>query len=380
MMRFSAAFLALLAVVFGPFATEAQNNNCANANSDDDIMTIICDDDNEEYFGTLCTLLETTGIDGSLPAASGVFTLFAPLNDAFTAAGGRIGVNLPQQQSSLQYHIASQVFLNLQCGDELNTLLYWNTIQQSVEIDCTSGDITGVEGDVILPFSNSGTPMFTGINSLTTSTTPPLIEACNGVIYPINGVLGFDPIQYNWPINQPCSISDPTCVRPTPVYTTTKGGKGYGVVTVEETVGDLTFVSTYPTKAAKKGYNFSPYQTFYANDAYNYFGPWAPGYGYGYGYNYPHYGGKKSKGYGYNYGYGYGGYGYGGYGYYGGKGYRYGWRKNRRRNRRLLNAEVVDEEYETMPVETIGDMEEPASAAGDYYYNYRKQRNLRRGQ
>eukprot|EP00535_Pseudo-nitzschia_heimii_P009524 CAMPEP_0197183656 /NCGR_PEP_ID=MMETSP1423-20130617/7939_1 /TAXON_ID=476441 /ORGANISM="Pseudo-nitzschia heimii, Strain UNC1101" /LENGTH=371 /DNA_ID=CAMNT_0042634257 /DNA_START=89 /DNA_END=1204 /DNA_ORIENTATION=+ len=371
MMRLSAGILALLALSLSPSATDAQTNSCSDS-STDDIISLACDSGNSLYFGTLCDALKETGIDGSITKFNGVYTVFAPFNTAFDAAGRRIGVTLPQKQATLQYHIVNGEFNSPECGQDLNTLLFWGGVQQSVEFDCTNNVVTGVSGDINLPVASSADPLIRSINDVTTG-DPPRINACNGVIYLINNVLGFDRVQYNWPL-QPCAFNDPNCRRP--IYGT-KGAKG-GVVIVEETVGDLTFVSTVPApKASKADWNFSPYQSVYAN---GYFGPYAPGFGAGYGYGYGgygyRYGNKKAKGH-------YGGY-YGGFGGYGGKGYGYGWRKNRRRNRRLSDAELAIDEDEMLSMEDVLYMEpaneKPASSAGDKYYSYRKNRNLRRGQ
>jgi len=364
MMRLSAAFLALLAVA------DAQINTCTD-DSTDDIVTLACLDANVDVFGTLCSALQDTNIDDTL-STDGLFTVFAPTNDAFTAAGRRIGVTGVQIQQTLKYHIVSGES-DLVCDEDLVTNLFWLGVAQTVNVDCTAGVVDGVEGDFNLPIPATANP-----------TLGTVVEACNGRIFPINNVLGFDPIQYDWNF-QPCAFNEVGCIRPF----AGKGGKG-GLYLADQTVGGVNFQSVFYAPKASKWGALAPYQSVYANNANNYFAPYFTGGhygpkagkgGYGYGNNYyggngygnQYYGGKVSKGYGNHY---YGGkvakgYGHHSYGKAGKGGY---WWRNRRGleggEEGMMMEEEMEAEYE--------DEEEPAaSTAGDYYYNYKKG-NLRR--
>lgn len=297
MMLYSLAFLALLALGVAP-GTNAQT--CGDAgNTLGTIVDIACAQENAGTFGTLCLRLRNTGLDDAL-TPEGDFFVFAPDNTAFSLAGTTAGVSLAQQKAVLEYHV-SVGSSDLVCGTDRTSILTINNNPQTHTTQCSvdgAGTLVGQAGDVRIPTPSSGFPLFTGIDPPTD-----FIQACNGVIAPIGGVLGFDTAQYSY---GGCSFYDPFCGG--------KGSKG-GFVT-ETVVNGVAFDNVYyNTKKGKgaKGYNpwsgFNQYQTVYANDAFNAFSPY---------FRPPYYGGKQSKR-GYYGGY-YGGYYRGGFnnGFYGG--------------------------------------------------------------
>jgi len=315
MMRYSITILALFAVAFGPFQTDA----ACGTDDEDDIVSLACDSDNEDTLGTLCDLLRSTGLDSTLDP-SGDFFVFAPTNAAFTAAGDRAGVSINQQQAVLKYHVAIGD-TDIECGGIRDSLLIINGRTQQTITRCEGFSLAGQQGNVRLPTPATNYPRFTDLPSSASSSSTDsdsgassnsadnrdnddFIQACNGKIAIIDNVLGFSTAQYNYgrfvaaPIS--CSFNARNC----------KGfKKGPTVVVSQETVDGTVFQSVYFRKGAKKGRwgNLASYQSIYAYDAQSLFAPFYGGYG-GYG----GYGPKNAKkGYGNGYGYGYG-YGYGG--------------------------------------------------------------------
>lgn len=305
-MRCSAAILALLAVAFVPYQTMA---DCDGSSGDtfgtDDIVAELCADSN---FETLCDLLADTGIEDTL-TATGSYYLLAPTDAAFERAGRRAGGTTAQKQATLQYHILDNEDA-LACGEYRDTMLFINGVNMQVQTRCTSDGVVGVEGNVRLPTPVSDYAEFT-------SPTPDaenVVSTCNGKYIAIDNLLGFGPQVYDFGLPEPCSFYDPNCRRP-------KGAKG-GVVVVQDEIDGVLFNNIY--YGAKKGKkakwnNLNTWQSVYANNAYNAFNPYFPGY-YGSGYYAP----KRGKGYGY--GYGHHGYGYGAKGGY--------WWRGRERNLR----------------------------------------------
>lgn len=310
MMYYSLPVLALLALGLAPSITLVQS---ANTCSDDDnalgtIVDIACAQANADRFGTLCLRLRNTGLDDSL-TTSGDWFVFAPDNSAFTLAGTTAGVTLQQQANALRYHISVNTVVlaadALACGTDTTSILSINGIAQTSTTQCDTDGTTklGQAGDVRLPTPTSSFPLFSGGTDDTD-----FILACNGIIVPLGGVLGFDTAAYSFGVNG-CSFFDPNCVR----IRTGKATKKGGFVT-ETVVNGVAFDNVfYQPKAAKKGGYYRPwnglnqFQTVYANDAINAFSPYFRPQ------QRPYYGNKKGKagkGY-YGYGNGYNNYGNG---------------------------------------------------------------------
>jgi len=217
-------FLALLAAVaLIPSTTEAI---CRDTDVNNDIVSIACDASNAATFSTLCALLTDTGIDDQISRNTD-FIVFAPTNAAFEAAGNTVGSLIRQQQAVLQYHIYPNAGDGaLVCGETIDSLLTWRGAIQTSFTAC-SAPATFLEqrGDVSLPRLTSSFPAFTNTDNT-------FIDACNGKIFSIDSVLGFDRVQYNW---QPrCSFNDPNCFG-------AKGGKAGGFNVFDETIDGVTF-------------------------------------------------------------------------------------------------------------------------------------------
>lgn len=328
MAKYSSALLLALSALVVPSGTHAICTDAQVANNQD-IVSIVCSDANDDRFGTLCDLLRETDIDETL-TTSGNFFLFAPTNTGFTRAGRRVGITRAQKQNTLKYHISSDAS-DLECGERRDSLLFINGVQQSSLTRCDDDDLQGQEGNANLPTPGSSYPRFVdeGDN---------FIDACNGQIAEIGDVMGWGTPVYNYGIayGQPCSFYDTNCAK------ASKGGYAY---TTTENNG-LVFTNVYAGKSAKKGYgrwsNLNRWQSIYANNALYAYDPYFQPYYQG------KYGKKAKKGYNRYYGgfynnanYYYGGYynyppGYGKYGKYGRRGY---WHRNLGEDEAAANGE-----------------------------------------
>jgi uncharacterized surface protein with fasciclin (FAS1) repeats len=331
----SSAFLALFAFValaFGPSQTKAA---CSEAEDGvDDIVTKVCSAENDATFGTLCTLLQETGLDEAL-LADGDFFVFAPTNSAFTNAGRRAGVTINQKQATLKYHV-SPTSAELVCGNSRDSLLLINGVTKQSFTRCDDTTLDGQEGNVRLPTMTTNFPQFTSPTALVGD----FIQACNGKIAAIDQVMGFGPQVYDYGLYAPCSFNSRSC----------KGSKG-GLVVATQTVDGVVFNNVYHPKKAKSGRwsNLNQFQSIYANNALDVFAPYLNGYGGNYGYKH----GKKSKKGGYYYD------GFGRYYNYGGlRGNKHG--KNWKRNRNL--AAIDAGEFET-------DRDPSAYEPSEYHYD-----------
>jgi len=237
MMMRNCTFLALLAAVaLVPSTTEAV---CSSTDTDD-IFSLACATANAAKFSTLCDLLTTTDVGDEISTTDD-WIVFAPTNDAFVKAGSTTGSLKRQQRAVLQYHVYSNPGnVALGCGQQIDSQLTWNFVDQTSITECSGSTYLSQNGDVKLPNRNSGFATFTETNN-------DFITACNGKIFSLNDVMGFDRVQYNW---QPrCNFLDPTCIGG-------KGGKAGGFYVNDETVNDITFESiffNYP-KGSKGGF------------------------------------------------------------------------------------------------------------------------------
>ena len=276
----SSAFLALFAVVAVAFGPSQTNAACSTAETGvNDIVSIACAAANAATFGTLCTLLQETGLDEALDPGSDYF-VFAPTNAAFAAAGRKAGVTISQKAATLKYHV-SIGSSDLVCGNYRDSILVINGFTKQSQTVCTGATLNGQVGVVRLPFVNTDIPEFT-------PTAPgTFITACNGVIAGIDQVMGYGQPVYDFGVFVPCSFNSKSC----------KGSKG-GLVVATQTVDGVVFNNIYRPKKAKHGKwsNLNQFQSIYANNALDYFGPYVHNGNGGY---YGHKHNKKAKNYGY---------------------------------------------------------------------------------
>ncbi len=162
--------LALLSVLVAaaPIVVTAQESNCTS------IYDIVCDGDYPT--DSLCDAIQTAGFDDALEFEN--VTLFAPTNDAFfTIPPAVIGAILADPT-----------------GDGLSNLLAFHTSEDILEssdllcegsVDMANGDttITICEGDQIFQVG-LGNPIIAY-----PEITEVDIEACNGYVHLINGVM-----------------------------------------------------------------------------------------------------------------------------------------------------------------------------------------------
>lgn len=253
--------LVLLLGVFSPTSTHAQTCTTGETN---DIVNVICNADNNERFGTLCSLLRSTGLDDVLlPSVN--YRLFAPTDDAFQRAAGVLkGATIAQQRQTLLYHV-TQPSVELECGVQQDSLLLLNTVRKTSTTVCTStGDIIGQKGNVKIPI-NSDVPKFDAVLDLAPN-------PCNGRITPIDNLMGFGFQVYHFGpeiIAEPCSFFSKSCKA-------AKGAKGGFVVIEEEVDGiifkDNIFVNGKSAKKSKKNAwgSFSQSQVYLNNNAIHY--------------------------------------------------------------------------------------------------------------
>jgi len=274
MMKSSAvAFLAFVAVAFAPSNTRAED--VITCDGDNDIVSIACDADNAATFSTLFALLQDTNLDDFLSTDLDFF-VFAPTNCAFAKAGGRIGLTTQQKINTLLYHIALGNE-DLVCDAQLSSALELRGIARTSTTLCDSADVPiGQQPVARLPTRVSSIPAFnddlTDCDSTATASTVPVaaIDACNGRIQPIDNVMGFGPIVYQWGIRQTrCNFGTPGCVG-------SKGSKGFPLVADPQVIDGLVFtdIRPYAPKAGKGFQNLNQFQTVYNNGNANFnYGP-----------------------------------------------------------------------------------------------------------
>jgi len=274
MVNYSSTLLLALLAAAVPSLIRADCSN-SQVDNDEDIVSRVCDSDNDDKFGTLCDLLRETNVDDIISTGDD-YTLFAPNNQAFNRAGNRAGVTRAQKMDTLLYHI-SRDDSNLQCGETRSSLLSGRTSLTR----CVDGDLDGQEGNVRIPNPGSNYPRFAD-NDIT-------INACNGQIVELGDVMGFGPAVYDFGLRPSggggCSFYDRSC----------KGSKGQS--------SPVFFGNSKGSKGRGVGWNnLNRFQSVYA---YQGFGVFAPNYFQNYYNDYyqrpvrgrtPYYNGKGSKG------------------------------------------------------------------------------------
>lgn len=238
--------LRLFALLFaaGLAATDAV---CSTTDTNS-ITEIACSAANAALTGTLCALLNRTGLDQSISRNSDYF-VFAPTNAAFAVAGATAGVTNNQIAQTLQYHVSADSSA-LSCGVSRNSILNVNGLIKATTTRCdTGGTLLGQDGNVRIPTPTSPPASFVDSE----------ITACNGRIRIVDRVLGFGPVVYNFANRQPCSFYSKSCKG-------AKGAKGryydnnYGYDSVNQNnqnVNGVNFQSVYYPpkhgKSSKKG-------------------------------------------------------------------------------------------------------------------------------
>ena len=277
MMQYSSTlFRALVAFSVLSLTT---GNDCQN-DSNNDITSLACSDNNEALYGDLCKLLRETGLDDLL--GKGQFTqdflVFAPSNTAIRQAGRLVGVNRQQKTSTLYYHIYNND--DLQCGQPRISQLSGLT---SITMCNDDGDLAGQEGNVRIPRKNNNFPQFIS----TSGNDSPYLDACNGRIVGIGGVMGLGPQIYDYGYGVNGRIAGPGCSFNQKSCKGSKGGPA------RQQVGGLSFNNNiFYSKKGKGGWqNLNRYQSIYAHNARYVYQPYFQRYTPPYYYN-----GKKGKG------------------------------------------------------------------------------------
>ena len=198
----STILLCVLLLSASTTTTVNGDNTCSTSNGGDEaqdtIYLKVCED---PELLTLCQLLTSTGLEGDLSKSTTgrEFTLFAPINSAFTGAPPHlIGFDTKQLKKTLKYHVTSgnkdttsgddtvaaddnNNNRKLSCATPTSTVLgdLTSQTQCSVEDDGTTQTRIGQLGKVIV----KGTPLF--VDGSDSDDTP-----CNGRIIKVTNILG----------------------------------------------------------------------------------------------------------------------------------------------------------------------------------------------
>jgi uncharacterized surface protein with fasciclin (FAS1) repeats len=128
----------------------------------------------DEDFSTLVTAVQTAGLAETLSGA-GPFTVFAPINDAFAA--------LPQGTVDTLLQPANR--------DQLTSVLTYHVVPaKALSGDLSDGmTVTTVQGQQLAVNVTGAAVTLTDASGNTVSVVQPDIEAGNGVVHVIDGVL-----------------------------------------------------------------------------------------------------------------------------------------------------------------------------------------------
>jgi uncharacterized surface protein with fasciclin (FAS1) repeats len=158
-----------------PAAEEAETDTASEGESASDIPATVVDvAASDENFSTLVTAVQTAGLAETL-SGEGPFTVFAPVNDAFAA--------LPQGTVDSLLQPANR--------EQLTTVLTYHVVPtKALSGDLSDGmTVTTVQGQP-LTINVMGTSVtLTDASGNTVSVVQPDIEAGNGVVHVIDGVL-----------------------------------------------------------------------------------------------------------------------------------------------------------------------------------------------
>jgi uncharacterized surface protein with fasciclin (FAS1) repeats len=158
--------------------TETEGTNDAASESESSTSeipaTVVDVAASDENFSTLVTAVQTAGLTETL-SGDGPFTVFAPVNDAFAALPeGTVDAllqpaNRDQLTSVLTYHVVPAAALSGDLSDGMT--------------------VTTIQGQPLTVHLTGGAVTLTDASGNTVSVVQPDIEAGNGVVHVIDGVL-----------------------------------------------------------------------------------------------------------------------------------------------------------------------------------------------
>jgi uncharacterized surface protein with fasciclin (FAS1) repeats len=158
--------------------TETESTNDAAGDSKSSMSetpaTVVDVAASDENFSTLVTAVQAAGLADTLSGA-GPFTVFAPINDAFAA--------LPQG--------TVDALLQPDSRDQLTSVLTYHVVAaRALSDDLTDGmTVTTVQGQALTVNMTGTAVTLTDASGNTVSVLQPDIEAGNGVVHVIDGVL-----------------------------------------------------------------------------------------------------------------------------------------------------------------------------------------------
>jgi uncharacterized surface protein with fasciclin (FAS1) repeats len=161
-----------------PAAEETESTNDAASESESSMSqtpaTVVDVAASDENFSTLVTAVQTAGLAQTLSGA-GPFTVFAPVNDAFAA--------LPQGTVDALLQPANQ--------EQLTSVLTYHVVPaKALSGDLSDGmTVTTVQGQPLTVNVTGTAVTLTDASGNTVSVVQPDIEAGNGVVHVIDGVL-----------------------------------------------------------------------------------------------------------------------------------------------------------------------------------------------